>query len=69
MLITTIGIMTIRTGMLGTTFGIEIVIIIKKTSVYIERTRVNNYIFFSFLKVNHARNDLKFYKLRASFHP
>ena len=30
MLITTIGIITIETGMLGTTFGIEIVIIIKK---------------------------------------
>ena len=38
MLITTIGIITIETGMLGTTFGIEIVIIIKKTSVFIERT-------------------------------
>ena len=30
MLITTIGIRTIATGMLGTTFGIEIVMIIKK---------------------------------------
>ena len=48
MLITTIGIITI-----GTTFGIEIVMIIKK-SVFIERTRDNTYINFSFLKVNHA---------------
>ena len=47
--------------MLGTTFGIEIVMIIKKTSVFIERTRDNTYINFSFLNVNHARNDLKFY--------
>ena len=31
MLITTIGIITIGTGTLGTTFGIEIVSIIKKT--------------------------------------
>ena len=38
MLITTIGTITIGTGMLGTIFGIEIVMI-KKTSVFIERTR------------------------------
>ena len=68
-LITTIGIITNGTGMFCTTFGIEIVMIIKKTSVFIERTRDNNYINFSFLNVNHARNDLKFYKLRASFRP
>ena len=30
MLIATIGIITVGTGMLGTTFGIEIVMIIKK---------------------------------------
>ena len=30
MLITTIGIITVGTGMVGTTFGIEIVMIIKK---------------------------------------
>ena len=53
MLITTIGIITIGTGLLGTIFGIEIVMI-KKTSVFIERTRDNTYIFFSFLNVNHA---------------
>ena len=52
-LITTIGIITIETGLLGTIFGIEIVMI-KKTSVFIERTRDNTYIFFSFLNVNHA---------------
>ena len=69
MLITTIGIRTIGTGMLGTTFGIEIVMIIKKTSDFIERTRDNTYINLSFLNVNHARNDLKFYKLRASSRP
>ena len=54
MLITTIGIITIGTGMLGTTFGIEIVMIIKKTSVFIERTRDYTYINISFLNVNHA---------------
>ena len=77
MLITTIGIITIGTGMLGTIFGIEIVMIIKKTSVFIENTRDNTYINFSFLNVinfsflnvNHARNDLKCYELRASFRP
>ena len=63
MLITTIGIRTIGTGMLGTTFGIEIVVIIKKTLVFIERTRDNTYINFSFLNVYHARRDLKFYEL------
>ena len=68
MLVTTIGIITIGTGMLGTTFGIEIMII-KKTEVFIERTRDNTYINFSFLNVNHVRNDLKFYELRASFRP
>ena len=41
----------------------------KKTSVFIEKTRDNIYIIFLFLNVNHARNDLKFYKLRASFRP
>ena len=69
MLITTIGIITIGTGMLDTTFGIEIVMIIKQTSVFIERTRDNNYIIFSFLNVNRSRNDLKFYEFRASFRP
>ena len=68
MLVTTIGIITIGTGMLGTMFGIEIVMI-KKTSVFIERTRDNTYINSSLLNGNHAWNDLKFYKLRASFHP
>ena len=68
MLITTIGIRTIGTGMLGTTFGIEIVMIIKK-SVFIERTGDITYIQFSFLNVNHARKDLKFYELGASFRP
>ena len=67
MLITAIGIITIGTGMLGTIFGI----------VFIENTRDNTYINFSFLNVinfsflnvNHARNDLKCYELRASFRP
>ena len=63
-LITTIGVITIGTGMLGTT---ETVMIIKKTSVFIERTRDYNYIYFSFLNVNHAGNDLNFYELRVSF--
>ena len=49
MLITTIGIITIGTGMLGTIFGIEIV-----TSESIERTRDNTYIHSSFLNVNRA---------------
>ena len=40
MLITTIGIIAIGTGMLGTNFGIEIVMI-KITSIVIERTRVS----------------------------
>ena len=48
--------------MLGTLFGIEIVMI-KRT----ERTRDNTYINSSFLNVNHAWNDLKLYKLWASF--
>ena len=48
MLITTIGIITIGTGTLGTTFGIEIVMIIKKTSVFIERTRDITYLNFHF---------------------
>ena len=34
MLITTIGIITIGTGMLGTTFGIEIVMIMKKKLLF-----------------------------------
>ena len=54
MLITTIGIITIGTGMLSSTFGIEIVMIIKQISVSIERTRDNTYINISFLNVNHA---------------
>ena len=45
MLITTIGILTIGTGMLGTIFGIE---------VFIEWTRDNTGINFSFLNVHHA---------------
>ena len=49
MLITTIGIKTIGTGMLGTIFGIEIV-----TVESIERTRDNTYIHSSFLNVNRA---------------
>ena len=53
MLITTIGIITIETGMMGTIFGIEIVII-KRTSVFIQRTRDNSYINSSFLNVEHA---------------
>ena len=69
MLITTIGIITIGTGTLGTTFGIEIVMIIKKTTVFIERTRDNTYLNFSFLNFYHAQNDLKLFELRASFGP
>ena len=53
MLVTTIGIITIGTCMLGTIFGLEIVMI-KKTSVFIERTRDNTYNYSSFLNVNHA---------------
>ena len=53
MLITTIGIITIGTGMLGTIFGIEIVMI-KNTSVSIQRTRYNTYINLSFLNFDHA---------------
>ena len=53
MLITSISIITIGTGMLGTISGIEIVRI-KRTSVFIERTRDNTYINLSFLNVNHA---------------
>ena len=41
MMITTIGIITIGTGMLGTKFGIKIVMMKKKTLVFIERTRDN----------------------------
>ena len=52
MLITTIGIITIVTGMLGITFGIEIVMI--KKNFLIERTRDNICINSSFLNVNHA---------------
>ena len=68
MLITSISIMTIVTGMLGTIIEIEIARI-KKTSVFIERTRDNTYINDSFLNVYHARNDLKFYNFLASFRP
>ena len=53
MLITTIGSTTIGTGMLGTIFGIEIVMI-KKTSVFIERTSDKTIINSSFLNVDHA---------------
>ena len=53
MLITTIGIITIGTGMLGTIFGIEIVMI-KRISVFIERTRDNIYIHSSILNFNNA---------------
>ena len=54
MLITTIGNINIQTGMLGTIFGIEIGMIIKRTSVFIEKTRDNTNINSSFLNVNHA---------------
>ena len=54
MLITTIGIITIQRGMFGTIYGIEIVMIIKRTSVFIERTRDYTYINSSFLNVKHA---------------
>ena len=53
MLITSIIIITIGTGMLRTIFGIEIVRI-KRTSVFIARTRDSTYINLSFLNVNHA---------------
>ena len=54
MLITTIGIITIQTGMLGTIFWIEIVMISKRTSVFSERTRYYTFINSSLLNVNHA---------------
>ena len=56
MLITTIRIITIGTGLLGTIFRIEIVMIKKnfKTSIFIERTRDHTYIIFSLFNVNHA---------------
>ena len=50
------------TGMLGTIFGIKIVMI-RETPVFIERIKNNTEINSSFLNVNHAGNDLKFYKL------
>ena len=53
MWIATICIVTIGTGILGTIFGIEIVMI-KNTSVFIERARDNTYINSSFLDVNQA---------------
>ena len=53
MLITTIGIIIIGTGMSGTIFGIEIVMI-KKNFSFLESTRDNTYIHSSFLNVNHA---------------
>ena len=53
MLITTIGIITIGTGMLGTILGIDIVMI-KKNFSFLERTRDNTYIHSSLLNVNHA---------------
>ena len=62
MLVTTIGIITIGTGMLGTIFWIEIVMI-KITSVFNQRIRDSTYINSSFLKVDHARNDLECYKV------
>ena len=43
MLITTIGIITIGTGESGTIFGIEIVMI-KRTSIFLESTRDNTHI-------------------------
>ena len=53
MLTNIIGIITIGTGMLGTIFGIEIVMI-KKNFSFIERTRDNTYINSAFLNVDHA---------------
>ena len=53
MLITTMGIITKGAGMLGTIFGKEF-FIIKRTSVFIERTRDNSYIHFFILNVNHV---------------
>ena len=49
-------------GMLGTIFGIEIVMM-KNTFSFHWKDRDNTYIKSSFLNVNHAWNDLKFYKL------
>ena len=46
-MITILGIITIGIGMLGSIFGIDIVMI-KQKSVFFERTRDNTYIFFSF---------------------
>ena len=60
-------IITIGIGMLGTTFWIEIVMTIKKSSVFIERTRDNTYINFSFLNATMLEMNLKFNKLRPSF--
>ena len=54
MLITTIGVITIGTGMLGTIFEIKNCFVLKRTSVFIERTRDNTYLNSSFLNVNHA---------------
>ena len=68
MLITTIGIITIGAGMLGTTFGIEIVMIMKNCSFH-WKDQGYTYINSSFLNANHAWNDLKFYKLWSSFRP
>ena len=46
--------------MLGTIFGIEIVMIEKKLQFSLKRTRDNTYIHSSFLNFNHAWNDLNF---------
>ena len=54
MLITTICIIIIGTGMLGTIFGIEIVMIEKNLQFSLKRTRDNTYIHSSFLNFNHA---------------
>ena len=54
MLATTIGIITIGTGMLGTMFWIEICMIKTTSVVFNQRTRDNTYINSSFLKVDHA---------------
>ena len=54
MLITSISVITIGTDMLGTIFGIEF-LGLKRTSVFIVKTRNNTYINFSFLNVNHKK--------------
>ena len=54
MLITSISVITIGTDMLGTIFGMEF-LGLKRTSVFIVKTRNNTYINFSFLNVNHKK--------------